>query len=356
MNISFLRVLSRSKKSISTKTHAYILGLLLTKGRKNCASIAREHDVSYDLIRKSLISDLDYIEHCKQNQIRIIKDLEAQGRHGWVIIDFTLAIKRFMFSDDMVTYDYDGNTKKCQKGFSMGIAVWSDGKNTIPIDIEYWMRKKDAGDKYKKKADIVKEIIRRLKQIIPFSKVLLDGGFVSFDLFDFFKTKGLKYCMRIPKNRVVTSQGATIKLKEHPALKLYRNEKYKSVQASYRGIDMYVIAHKRKGKNETKEVVFIATNENISAKKCVKTYSNRWCIEKLNRTTKQSLGLADCQSSDPIKQRVHVWMVMQAYTMLEIIKYSKKKKSPEDILRILRWQKSSPEFNQYVDLMKTFIF
>ena len=186
MNSSFLSVFKTREKSIKSKVLPYMLGLLLTKGRKNCASMAREQNVPYNLIRDALVDDFDYIEYCKQNQVRIIKELASQGSPGYLIIDFTMAVKRFLSTDNMVTYDYDGSTKRTQKGFSLGIAAWSNGKVTIPVTIEYWLRKKDAGTTYKKKVKLVKEMIYQLKQDIPFLKVLLDGSFVSVDLLQFF--------------------------------------------------------------------------------------------------------------------------------------------------------------------------
>jgi hypothetical protein len=357
VNTVFQSALNEYGKSAAKKMHVYVFTLIMTKGLKNYSSITREHELSYVAIRNSHIEDLNYINEIKKNQIEAIQKISIEsGTKGSLVIDFTFAIKKFMNSDDKVTYDYDGVSKRSQKGLSIGVAAWSNNKITIPVDIEYWLRKKDSGERYIKKADIVIALILALKNVIPFETILLDGAFISEQLLKFFEQENLKYCIRIPSNRVVTSSdGISAKIRDHKALKLTKNQKYKSMPASYKGLKTNIVAQKRKGKNNTKEIVFIATNEDVLPKKCVETYAKRWVIEKFNRTIKQRLGVQDCQSSDPAKQRTHVWAVIHAYTILEHIRYYKKKKSVEEVLHILRWQKTTSQHPQYVDLVRTFM-
>lgn len=354
MKTSFLSVLTNLKKTTSEKCLPYMLGLMLTHGEKNCASICREHKISYRLINSSLTDDKEYIEYCKKRQIQSINLVASQSKKKLLIIDFTLASKRFLTSDFLVTYDYDGCTKRPEKGYSMGIAAWSNGKVTIPIEVDYWLRKKDAGDKYRKKTLIAQNLISKLKQTIPFSMVLLDGGFASIELLQFFKENKISYCIRMPRNRIISSKNFFGRIDNCPSLKHVRNEKFKKIRALYKGIFLFVVAQKRQGKKGQTETVFIVTDKCNYAKDCVKMYDKRWKIEKFNRTAKQKLGFAKCQSPNYKKQRVHIWIVFRAYTILELTRYAKKKKSIEDVLKILQWQKSTKEFGQCIELIKTF--
>lgn len=107
----------------------------------------------------------------------------------------------------------------------------------------------------------------------------------------------------------------------------------------YKGQEMYFIAHKRNGPNKTKQIVFIASNlEGLTPKQHVQAFSLRWPIEKMFRTLKQSLGVKDCQSTSIKKQRAHIFATFMAFAELEQQKIFKKKKSPEQVLKKIRFQ------------------
>ena len=57
------------------------------------------------------------------------------------------------------------------------------------------------------------------------------------------------------------------------------------------------------------------------------------------RTFKQKLGVQDCQSNFGQKQRAHIFATFLAFVELEMQKISKKKKSPEEIVKIIRAQR-----------------
>ena len=159
---------------------------------------------------------------------------------------------------------------------------------------------------YRKKIAISQELIKKWKQRIPFAYVALDGEYGNQYCLNFLKENNLKYSIRIACNRKIYSNGVEAQLKKHPNLKLIRNEKYKIVYGSYKGIPAYFIAHKRKGKNGSKQVVYIVSNiEGLSAKAHVLAYSRRWPIEKMFRTLKQSFGIRECQSTSAKKQEAH---------------------------------------------------
>ena len=231
--------------------------------------------------------------------------------------------------------------KTVLKGISCVVAAWTNGKIVIPLAFDFWVREKDIKDdrKYRKKTKISRELILELKDKIPFAYAALDGDYGNEEFLMFLYKCRLKFSVRMPSNRKVVIDGIEETLKKHPALKLIRNERYKKVQGFYKGIPVIIIAHKRKGKNNTKQVVFIVSNiQGLSAKEHVKAYACRWPIEKMFRTTKQNLGLEDCQCVSAEKQRAHILATFLAFTELEIQKINKKKKSPEEVLKILRVQ------------------
>ena len=73
------------------------------------------------------------------------------------------------------------------------------------------------------------------------------------------------------------------------------------------------------------------------------------------RTAKQALGIGDCQSINKEIQNLHIHNSMLAYVALEHVKNSNQKKSVEDILNVLRFQKSTPQANEYIDSIGSFV-
>ena len=123
----------------------------------------------------------------------------------------------------------------------------------------------------------------------------------------------------------------------------------------YKGLEMYFIAHKRKGPKGKSQIVFIASNlEKLTAKQHVKAYELRWPIEKMFRTLKQYLGIQDCQSTSEEKQSAHIFATFAAFTELEILKISKKKKSPEEVIREIRFQNSFKKISE-LNLLEGYI-
>jgi hypothetical protein len=342
-------------KKISQKFLLNVAFLLKTIERKNYTSIARSNNVKYDDV---YIGDKEanaYIAYAKSSLIKIIKSLSNNKNKGVLLIDFTMIIKAFSTCIPKITYDYHGATKRVEKGLSAGFATWSNGKVNIPCNFAIWLRKRDAGSVYKKKSELVKELILELKKIIPFSEVRLDGAFASKEVIKFFTEHKIKFTIRIPRNRVIIANKESFQLRECPSLKLVRNEKFKTIYASYKGFNCYFTAEKRKSKKGKREVVYIISNLRRTPKEHVIAYKKRWPSEKFHRTAKQHLGLAHCQSTSIRKQFAHIFLVMYSYAILEIIKNDKKKKSPEEVLHPIRRQKLTQNLTRYLGLEETFM-
>lgn len=233
--------------------------------------------------------------------------------------------------------------KTILKGMSCVVAAWTNGKLVIPLDFDFWVRKKDIKDDrmYRKKTGISRELITKLKNKIPFAYTVLDGDYGNEEFLMFLYRYHLKYSVRIPSNRKVVVGGIEDNLKRHPALKLTRNERYKKVQGFYKDVPVVIIAHKRKGKNNTRQVVFIVSNmQDLSAKEHVEAFACRWPIEKMFRTMKQHLGLENCQCVSGKKQQAHIFATFFAFAELETQKINKKKRSPEEVLKNIKVQKT----------------
>jgi len=332
-----------------------ILLILRTSERKNFSSLSRCNNVSYRSIYITEKEASDCIECAKEYLVELICNLATKDNNGRLLIDFTDIAKPFSKRIPDVTYDYSGSSKRVEKGLSLGIVVWSNGRVSIPFNFETWLRKKDAGNAYKTKIELAQELVLAAEQVIPFNEVMLDGAFASKKMIQFLVELNQKFTMRIPRNRVVNVGNKSFQLRNCPTFKFNKNQKFKTICAYYKGFRCYFTAHKRKTKNGNFEVVFIVSNIKRTPQEHVIAYKKRWPQEKFHRTAKQKLGLADCQSTSRTKQHAHIFLVMTTYSQLELMKIYKRKRSPEEIVNLFRHQKSPKDFRDLQDLEETFM-
>lgn len=153
--------------------------------------------------------------------------------------------------------------------------------------------------------------------------------------------------MRIQSNRkITTGDGTSVQLKKHPALSFKKNQRYITIKAHYKDIPCFITAHKRTGKNGSHQIVYIISNMDLAPIQQVKSYSIRWGIEKMFRTLKQSFGISQCQSTSHLKQTNHIFSCFILFFIFDQLKIYKRKKSPEEIIRPYRLQKTNFELVQ----------
>lgn len=305
--------------------------------------MSRATGFSYSSIFSSLDNVLSQKNAIQKYFIRIIHLHATSENPGVLIVDSSQLTKLYAKNIEGLCYDYNGCMKGIFKGLTNVTLAWSNGKITIPIEFDFWISRRAIKDTklYAKKTEISKELIMRWKKHIPFKYIVLDGEYGNEPFLRFLEKNSILYSIRIACNRKVYIKGIEAQLKKHPALKLIRNEKYKTALGCYKGIPAYFTVHKRKGKKGSKQIVFIISNiVGLSAKEHVLAYSLRWPIEKMFRTLKQSLGIKECQSTNAKKQEAHIYATFLAFVELEKIKIDKQKKSPEQVLHQIRFQTS----------------
>lgn len=353
---SVLKNLSEVIHQVPSKISLHIALMLMSSERKNYASMARANNISYNRVYIRTDDEAEeLVAVCTEFLQSLIKYIAAEKDAGYLIIDFTVLLKRFAECIPDVTYDYDGVTKRVEKGLSLALMVWSNGDVTIPFNIDFWLKKKDAGELYRKKTEIAQQLILlAIEHGIPVKEVRLDGAFASVDMMQFLLDRGIDFTMRMHSNRVVKSAQGEHKLSEQPKLKMKRNEKFKTIRASYKKIkNLYFTGHKRKCKNDESEVVYIVSSVKRKPKAHVEAYSQRWPVEKKIRTGKQHLGATHCQSTSKAKQKFHIFSVMVSYAILQLAKIDKRKNSVEEILHLIRRQKQYDVISRYIDLERT---
>lgn len=333
-------------QEVKTQMSPYLYGLLLHDNRKTCSSMARNLNVPVKRMYNSFKDAKQKTAIIRQDLQTIANKTQSVGEKRVLAIDGTMITKAFAEKIQNMAFDYDGVLRRATQGLSIMVASLLIGGNVIPLEFSFWRNPKKKNKKrvkkdpnYKTKITLAIELIIALKNLILFDFLALDGAFASERMIGFFGAEDLKYTMRIARSRMVVINGVLMKLSEHKALRLVRNERCKTAQGLYKGHACFFTASKRKKKNGKWETVYIVSNMELSAKDHVIAYSKRWPIDKSFRSMKQYLGLTDCQMCSEVKQTFHIFNVFLAYSMATLEKIANGKKSVEDILNALRFSK-----------------
>jgi hypothetical protein len=329
--------------------------LAASSQRRSYAGIAKSLEIDYHYIYDHIKSIDESTDFFIALFIDKVKKYRTRSNKGYIIFDFTRLAKSKDAQTPMTTWDRDARINKVNNGFSLGFCVWTDGKITIPLTHCFWLNKTDAGESYATKKERAQSVLRAVKQKLDITEVIIDGEFATHAMMDFFSDEGIDFTARIPANRnVIIGTGKGIQLKNHPALRLRKNEKSRTIFASYGGRLYNFTAVKQMTRGGKKKIVFIISTNTRTSKEHVRIYKLRWLIEKFFRTAKQSLGLEDCQAQRIDRIINHIHAVMLAFIALEETKVAKKKKSVEAILSIINSKNRPPSFLHYADLVETY--
>ena len=368
-----LQTILSTNFNICNKIINYISSLLQTVRRKNCSSMAKENNTSVDELYDVMKESKNNILIMEEVLIQKAKELIAKDpTKASFVFDFTHLPKTYATKIEKLGYDHSGCTNRTEKGISLGVLAIVGENEIIPAKASYWIQKKLAKGEYKSKAEIAKGLIKGAIDTFGLLNARLDGAFSSEDFLKFLVASGIGFVVRMPGNRVViTKDNHRSQLKNNPALKLMRNQREKRVKGTYKSIDnLFFISEKRRRKDNEWETVFLVTNiakkdeetedssgkedkkddekddssnkedkeeaKDFSAKECILFYSKGGAIEKFFRTSKQSLGIGQCQMLDQSKQMAHILATFLAYTFLSQQKIIKQKKCPEDIIHMIR--------------------
>lgn len=326
-------------KNINPQIRTYMLGILLSSNRKNCAAMSRETGFSVKTFYSFLMNGEIYLPVIEKKLVSIAEETRNIADLRALIADPSTVIKMYAENMEGLCRDRSGCTKRVERCLVPIFAAVSDKNTTIPLFTEFWIQKKVIGEEnYKSKVEITQElIVKAIDKKVYFDLVSLDGAYSVKQMFDFYKKHNLKFVMRIPKNRLITTaDGIKAQLKNHSALKLHRNERCKTIQATIYGDIYFFTIEKRKTRDDDWEEVFLVSNMNLPAKEQLAAYNLRWPMEKKIRTNKQKFGIGQSQVLPMYKQKAHIMASFLNYAILSSIKNDKKKKSVDEIVNDIR--------------------
>jgi IS4 transposase len=139
-------------------------------------------------------------------------------------------------------------------------------------------------------------------------------------------------------NRVVTYKGKKVKIKElalRKGITPKGRQMVRTISVVWYGMDLELSIVRRIDKKGNESIVFQIATYKTSPHKHRTHYKKRWPIEKLFRTTKQHLGLQECQSLSLDVQHNHIAAVLLAYSFAQLDMKKRRLKTPEEALRRL---------------------
>lgn len=338
-----MRTFQRVKKllqNINPLIRNYVIGLIVTRGRKNCSAMARAMRIPEKYLYIFLESADSAINIMQESLVGLSKSYSIEKPLRAFPCDPTHILKPYAKYIENLCYDRAGTTKRTERCLVPIYAAVVDRFATIPLAMKFWMQEKLTGKRhYKSKVKLTIELIREaIKNHVKFDFVPLDGGYTAPEMFDFFEETKLSFVMRIAKSRCITTpDGKRAQLQNHPALKLHRNERAKVIQAKLNnGRTYFFVAYKRKDKDGFDETIYLISNMNKTAKELIEAYDMRWPLEKVIRTTKQKFGAMQCQALPLEKQHVHLLAGFLAYAILEVANIDKQTESVDELVNLLR--------------------
>ena len=231
--------------------------------------------------------------------------------------------------------------KKEQKQFTILVIAWTNGLITIPLDFKFYYSKSSTGNLHKTKSELAKELIMKWRFTVPSQGLLGDGHFSTHYLLKFCLKLKIPFVAKFASNRkITTSDGISMQIKNHPKLKLMRNQRAVTTQIEWHGMILFCTAHKRKNRNNVNKFVYYISTVKKAAKAYIDLYKLRWNIEIMFRSMKQSLGLKDCSARKKSQHQGHIFGVFYAYTFAQQFKNEKKYKNIEGAIKYLQEAKT----------------
>ena len=316
----------------------YPLALLVsTAKRKTCESIALATGKSGDALLRLLNEGFATIE----DLVSIAKKLFI-GKVLYLIIDDTIISKIHSKMIQGTSDNYDSSSGNTYRSLCSVTAMISDGYTAIPISQKIWTAQEFTKDTYKKKSELSQELITIIRSYLNVKMFLTDGLYATQEMMQWLIAANLPFEMRFHANRVIDYQGNKIAIRDLPELKLAKKRSRRTIRALWKGMVLYFTAIKRATKKGVVTIVYQVSNCKASARQHTQWYGYRWKVEMFFRTSKQHLGLGDCQSRKSKAQHNHIMNVFFVYALLQIERKKLKLKNTEAVIKHLK-HKSHPQ-------------
>lgn len=316
-----------------------LLTILTSFGKKSFENMGRFIKKSGDTVSRMLRPGAESIEASR----KVAQQIFARKNELLVVIDETMIKKIHARMIEGTSWLFDTKIGRSINAYRLIVGAISDGKFTVPINAAFTFGRELYENPSEAKIVAVKHFISTAYSLFPDKKFIavLDGAFATVTYLKWAIESSIRTEVRMHSNRVVEYKGKRIKVREIKCLRPKGRQMSRTIRVIWQGIPLYVTASKRINKNGKETVVFQAATYAAIPSLHAKVYKHRWNIEKLFRTTKQSLGLQECFSRKIETQFNHICAVLLAYSIAQIEMKKGRLRNPEAALKAFEKKKRS---------------
>lgn len=313
------------------------LTIATTLGKRSFENMGRLIKKSGDTVGRLLRPGLKSLEVSKEIAQQTFKD----KKELLLLIDETTIKKIYSKLIEGTSWFFDTKIGRCINAYRLIVGAISDGKFTVPINAAFTFGKEFYNNPSKSQEATVRFFIATAQKLFPAKKIIavLDGAFATVKYLKWAIENNIATEVRMHSNRMVEYNGKKIKVREIKGLRPKGRQMARTIQVVWQGLCLQLTAVRRIDKHGDENVVYQAATYKTSPHKHAKIYKHRWGIEKLFRTTKQSLGLQECFSKKIVTQFNHICAVLLAYSILQLEMKQHYYKNPETAIRAFNKKK-----------------
>lgn len=298
---------------------------------KNFSCLGRECRKSGDWVARLL----DQVTLDNLEQVEVARLLSKNCSTVFYITDDTLLSKIYAEKIEGTWQIYSTVEGKCINGYRLLVGAIVCNGRIIPIHHNILLPKELCDDPSLDKTELVKKNVQDVIELFPDKRIIVvaDGAFATIEMLRWCIENTIAIEMRMHSNRKVLFNGELVTLKKIKKIIPKGRQMGRTVKIEWYDLGLYVTAHRRINKHQVETVVYQVSTFKAKPGKHIKIYKQRWKIENLFRTLKQSLGLQDCQSTSFEKQHKHIKSTLVSYARLQLRAHINGYKTPEAALR-----------------------
>ncbi len=305
--------------------------------KKSFSNMAKHINVSDNTISRILRPGKESLLACKD----IAKSIFRKQKTLMVVIDETTIKKQYAQLMEGTGFHFDTKTNSCNNAYKLMVSAITDGKHTVPIDAAFTFGKEFYENSSTAREVAVNFYIKNAQALFSNTRIIaaLDGAFASVNYLKWCLANAIASVVRMHSNRTVEYKGKKQKIREIKELRPKGRQMFRTISVIWQGLPLYITAVRRIDRHGCETIVYQASTFLALPKKHAQAYKNRWGIEKLFRSAKQTLGLQECFSRKIKTQFDHTCAVLLAYAITQQQMKNGYYKNPESVARALEKQK-----------------
>lgn len=312
----------------------YVKTLVLSMSLKNFTEMSKFNRVSADTIQRRLCS----ADNSHQEMLKIAQRFFQKKATLYLVCDETFSHHKYSKLIEGTDDHFDSKIHheiRSHKILAFGI---TDGKHILPFASYFLFGKMLPVKQSPSRNEIVQKMVLKTKKDFPDKNIILvaDGAFGKIEMLKWCIQNKIDAEFRMTKSYKVFFQNKSEKIQNIKALLPKGKQMARTIKAVWHEMNLYLTAQKRIDKKGNETIVYQVSTYFAKPSQHVKIYKKRWTIEKMFRTTKQYLGLQDCQSTKMQTQKNHIAAVFLAYSYVVIEQKRKGLKSAEEAISALK--------------------